>query len=114
MGRRAEALEARPQPTHDGRHAPPASRGRPAALWKPAGATSAPPLFPAQVSAGPPSLPPAFNEAATEVIRSRGVTWSLSGGRMGSQHARPVQRVVQRGRGSIGSRDAPASPIASK
>ena len=75
-----------------------------------ASAPSAPRPFPAQVSAGPPSLPPAFNEAATEVIRSRGVTWSLSGGRMGSQHARPVQRVEQRG----GSRDAPASPIASK
>lgn len=52
--------------------------------------------FPAQVSAGPPSLP----AASTEVIRSRGVTWSLSGGRMGS-HAKPAQRG-----GSLGSRDA--------
>ena len=49
--------------------------------------------FPAQVSAGPPSLPAASTEAATEavteVIRSRGVTWSLSGGRVGS-HAKPA------------------------
>ena len=60
--------------------------------------------FPAQVSAGPPSLP----AASTEVIRSRGVTWSLSGGRMGS-HAKPAQRG-----GSLGSRDASASPTASK
>ena len=57
-------------------------------------------------------MPAASTEAAaeevTEVIRSRGVTWSLSGGRMGS-HAKPAQRG-----GSIGSRDAPASPTASK
>ena len=68
--------------------------------------------FPAQVSAGPPSMPAASTEVAaeevTEVIRSRGVTWSLSGGRMGS-HAKPAQRG-----GSIGSRDASASPTASK
>ena len=43
------------------------------------------------VSAGPPSLPPAAAaEVVQEVIRSRGVTWSLSGGRVGSSHAGPT------------------------
>lgn len=60
------------------------------------------------VSAGPPSLPPAATDAGTEVIRSRGVTWSLSSGRMRSS-AEPARRG-----GSFGPWGASASPSASK